>query len=35
MRSDSEEIALVASNLNILAPFDRDNGIVDKQIYKV
>lgn len=33
--SDSEEVALIASNLNILAPFDQDNGIMDKQIYKV
>ncbi|XZY03034.1 hypothetical protein ACT4XO_12720 [Acinetobacter baumannii] len=35
IRCDSEEVALIASNLNILAPFDEDNGIGDKQIYKV
>lgn len=35
IRSDSEEVALIASNWNILAPFDQDNGIMDKQIYKV
>jgi hypothetical protein len=35
IRGDSEEVTLIASNLNILAPFDEDNGIGDKQIYKV
>lgn len=35
MRSDSEGVTLMMSNLNILAPFDEDKEIVDKQIYKV
>ncbi len=35
MRNDSEEVTLMISNLNSLAPFDENKGIVDKQIYKV